>query len=168
MVFVHYGALAVAAPARADFEQALRYLRRDPVERGLFERLERGPQPVRLLTNRHDRDDYDPNTHTIHWDPHSALRTTHGGHQSPALGLGHEVDHAVEDARHGSPLAGIADRRYDTLEERRVIRGSECHAARTLGESVRYDHGGTCYRVAGPTIMPLGFAAGESSGALTG
>jgi hypothetical protein len=32
-----------------------------------------------------------------------------------------------------------------------VIRGSERHAARTLGEAVRTDHRGTCYKVASPT-----------------
>lgn len=153
--FVHYGSLAVASSARRDFDRAAAYLSRDPVERSLFDRLEHGSQRIKLTTNRRDADDYDPNTHTIHWDPHSALRTSDGGRQSPALGLGHEVDHAVHDGPREWQRSQTADPRYDTTEERRVITGSERHAARTLGEAVRRDHGGATYRVASPTAMPL-------------
>lgn len=153
--YVHYGSLAVAAPARANFERAVRYLSRDPVERSLFDRLERGPDRVTLTTNARNADDYDPNARAIHWDPHSALRTSEGGRQSPALGLGHEVDHAVHDGPGEWHRAQTFDARFDTAEERRVITGSERHAARSLGESIRHDHRGTTYRVDSPTAMPL-------------
>ncbi len=152
---MHYGALAVPVRARADFERAVAYLTRDPVERDLFDRLEHGDRTYRLVTNARDGDFYDPSTHTIHWDPHSALRTTCGTTQTPALGLGHEVDHAVEDAATAAALIDTPDRRFDDAEERRVITGSERHAARTLGEGVRHDHAGTCYRVPSPVAMTL-------------
>jgi hypothetical protein len=153
--FIHYGSLDVAATVRADFDRAVAYLRRDPVERSLFDRLEHGTQRVTLTANRRNVDDYDPNTREIHWDPHSALRTGTGGRQSPALGLGHEVDHAVHDGPREWQRAQSFDARFDTAEERRVITGSERHAARTLGEGVRHDHGGTSYRVGSPTAVPL-------------
>jgi hypothetical protein len=153
--FVHYGSLAVAASARHDFDAAVAYLRRDPVERTLFDRLEHGAQHVTLTTNRHDADYFDPETHAIHWDPHSALQTGSGGRQSPALGLGHEVDHAVHDGPREWQRAQTFDPRFDTAEERRVITGSERHAAHTLGEGVRTDHAGVTYRVDSPTAMPL-------------
>ena len=153
--FVHYGSLDVAASARRDFDSAVKYLSRDPVERGLFARLEGGKQHVTLTTNRNNEDYYDPNTHAIHWDPHSALRTSAGGTQSPALGLGHEVDHAVHDGPREWLRSRTPDARFDDAEERRVIEGSERHAARTLGEAVRADHGGFTYRVDRPTAMPL-------------
>lgn len=149
--FVSYGALRVATSARRDFERAVAYLAHDPRERALFARLERGPQRVTLTTNARDADFYDPDTRTIHWDPHSALRTSHGGRQSPALGLGHEADHAAHDGPREWTRATTADACYDTAEERRVITGSEHHAARTLGEATRTDHTGTCYRVTSPT-----------------
>jgi hypothetical protein len=151
MQIVRFGSLAVPARAVPDFERALAYLRRDPGERALFARLEDDPHRLRLVVNARDCDEYDPQTRTIHWDPHSALRTTRGGRQSPALGLAHEVDHAVHDGPRTWRLAATPDPRYDTGEERRVVCGSERHAARTLGESVRTDHAGTTYRVAGPT-----------------
>ncbi len=153
--FVHYGSLAVAASARRDFDAAAAYLRRDPVERSLLDRLEHGAQRVTLTTNRHDADYFDPNTHAIHWDPRSALQTATGGRQSPALGLGHEIDHAVHDGPREWQRAQTADARYDTAEERRVITGSERHAARTLGEGIRSDHGGVTYRVDSPTALQL-------------
>ncbi len=153
--FVRYGSLDVGASARRNFDAAVDYLKRDPVERALFRRLEHGGHRVTLTTNSRDADYYDPNTRTIHWDPHSALRTATGGRQSPALGLAHEVDHAVHDGPREWQRANTADPAYDTAEERRVIAGSERHAARTLGEAVRHDHGGTCYRVASPAAMPV-------------
>lgn len=153
--FVHYGSLRVAASAARDFDRAVAYLSRDPVERALFDRLEHGARRVTLTVNRHDADDYDPNTRTIRWDPHSALRTAGGGRQSPALGLGHEVDHAVHDGPREWQRQATADPRYDNAEERRVITGSERHAARTLGEAVRHDHGGATYRVPSPVTMHL-------------
>jgi len=153
-----YGSLTVPVRARANFDRAVAYLSHDPDERRLFDRLEHGSQPIRLTTNAHDDDSYDPATHTIHWDPHSALLTTLGGHQSPALGLGHEIDHAVENPLTAEQLNSRRDPNYDTLEERRVITGSEQHAARTLGESIRFDHSGSCYSVASPTMRRSGFS----------
>ena len=147
--------LAVPAHARGDFDRAVAYLSRDAVERALFDRLEHGSESYRLATNARDNDSYDPATHTIHWDPHSALRTTGGSSQSPALGLGHEVDHAVEAPAIASALASRPDARFDSAEERRVITGSERHAAQTLGEGIRHDHAGTTYRVPSPTAMFL-------------
>jgi hypothetical protein len=143
-----FGSFEVPQRATAAVGAAFGYLCRDPVERALIARLEHGRQQVRLRLNARDVDEYDPRTHTIRWDPHSALRTTRGGRQSPALGLAHEIDHAVNDSARTRRLAAIPDLRYDDKEERRVVCGSERHAARTLGEAARSDHRGICYAVA--------------------
>jgi hypothetical protein len=142
--------ISVPAAARSDYELARAYLSRDPIERRLFERLDRSSRHFHLRVNHRNDDHYDPNSNTIAWDPYSALRTTRGGTQSPALGLGHEVAHAVEAPTRESALSRRALPRYDDAEERRVIRGSERHAAQTLGEAVRFDHRGTTYRVLTP------------------
>lgn len=149
---IHYGNLAVPTSVAADFDRAVAYLGRDGVERDLFAQLEGGTRHFTLVPNAGNEDFYDPNTHTIHWDPHSALRTTHGGHQSPAMGLGHEVDHAVENEAAAERLARTFDAHYDNKEERRVITGSERHAALTLHEDQRSDHGGSTYRVDSPVM----------------
>ena len=153
---VRWGSLSFAASARKHVEAAFAYLSQDAVERTLIDRLLHGPVHHRIVIGHHDDDSYDPNTHAIHWDPHSALITTLGGRQSPALGLGHEIDHAVENPALEDRLASALDLRYDNLEERRVVLGSERHAALTLHEGLRYDHSGTCYKVAGPTLRRTG------------
>ena len=142
--------ISVPRAARADYDLAKAYLCRDPFERGIFEKLHTSHRHFRLTINRRNDDHFDPNTNTIAWDPYSAMRTTRGGTQSPALGLGHELDHAVESPSKEVSLSSQRISKYDTMEERRVIRGSERHAARTLGEATRFDHRGHCYRVATP------------------
>lgn len=142
--------ISIPSDARPDYVLAREYLSRDPVERSLFERLDRSARHFHLRIDHRGDDRFDPNTNTIAWDPYSALRTTRSGTQSPALGLGHEVAHAVESPAREAALSGRVLPRYDDAEERRVIRGSERHAARTLGEAVRFDHRGSTYRVATP------------------
>ncbi|MGH7728969.1 MAG: hypothetical protein ACREM2_09280 [Vulcanimicrobiaceae bacterium] len=155
---MHLGSLELSRRVLADYEAAKHYLARDRGERRLFAELERANVPLRLRLDRRNDDSYDPATHTIDWDPYSALRTTAGGRQSPALGLGHEVDHAIEATTHPRRFArdgATFDRHYDNAEERRVIAGSERRAARTLGEGVRRDHAGSTYRVGSPVACDL-------------
>jgi len=148
---VRYGSLVVPLAAQRQVDAALAYLARDPVERRLIERVERSPVRHRIEIVHHHDDAYRPWSHAIRWDPHSAMRTTGGGRQSPALGLAHELDHAAAHARDLVRLQTRGDPAYDDAEERRVITGTERHAARTLHESERRDHRGACYRVADPT-----------------
>jgi hypothetical protein len=152
--FTKHGSLFVKSADDVLYKQAKAYLSRDPVEAKLFNELEHSPdgRTYHLTINHRNDDHFDPSDDEIAWDPYSALRTTRGGSQSPALGLGHEVDHAVEDPAIAERLRNTDDLRYDDAEERRVITGSETHAARTLGESVRHDHGGTTYRVPSPIV----------------
>jgi hypothetical protein len=148
---VRYGSLRIPLSSQRAIDEAFAYLARDPVARSLIERLERSPVEHRIaIDHRHD-DSYRPWSHTIRWDPTSAMRTSNGGRQSPALGLAHELDHAAAPERTRDRLQAIELPKYDDAEERRVITGSERHAARTLHESTRRDHDGVCYRVAGPT-----------------
>lgn len=144
--------MSIAVPRRAlnNYALAKNYLCRDACERAIFARIERSPAQLRLRIDRRGDDRFDPNTNSVWWDPYSALRTTRGGKQSPALGLGHELDHAAAVQDREQRRLHQAVPRYDNREERRVIRGSERHAARTLGEAVRFDHRGSLYRVATP------------------
>ena len=142
--------IVLPARAQADYNLAKAYLRRDSTERRLFVSLESSRRRFRLSINHRGDDHFDPATNTIAWDPYSALRTTRGGMQSPALGLGHEVAHAVEAPAREASLSDRVRPGYDNAEEARVIRGSERHAARTLGEAVRFDHRGNLYRVHTP------------------
>ncbi len=148
---LRHGALVVPRSAEHAYEAAKAYLSRDSVERSLVDRLEHcwGRHFVLKIDDPND-DSFDPATGAIAWDPHSALRTTGGGRQSPALGLA--TKSTTRSHRRASKRdSAIVPTRYDTEEERRVITGSERHAARTLHESIRHDHEGRCYRVVSPT-----------------
>lgn len=118
-----------------------------------FDDLERASTPTYVLGNHRGDDHFDFEHHAITWDAHSALRTTSGGVQSPALGLGHELVHANEAVGKRDVLASVFDAAYDNKEERRVIVGAETHAAHTLGEGTRHDHGGRALCVDSPTAL---------------
>ena len=148
---VRYGSLSIPLAAQRRIDEAFAYLGRDAAARRLIEHVERSRTPHRIeIVHRHD-DAYLPGSHTIRWDPTSAMRTSTGGRQSPALGLAHELDHAAVSDRAFDRLVNRRDEHFDNAEERRVILGSERHAARTLHEPARRDHDGTCFRVRGPT-----------------
>ena len=147
---VHYGSLVIPLSAQRHVDAAFAYLARDPASRSLIERAERSRTPHRVRIDHHGRDAYLPGSHTIVWDPHSAMRVGNG-RQSPALGLVHELDHALNDPRRYDRLVDRAEPAYDNAEERRVITGLEKHAAHTLREGVRHDHRGTLYKVATAT-----------------
>ncbi len=147
---VRHGSLTVPAKAERDFELAADYLSGDSAMRAILDKAEHAAQRLHLRLNRHDDDSYDPEGRIVNWDPHSALHLDGGGRQSPALGLGHELDHATVAPRIADAGGGVYDPKYDNREERRVIAGSETHAAATLGEDVRHDHGGWTYRVDSP------------------
>ncbi|HEX3549784.1 MAG TPA: hypothetical protein VHT53_05380 [Candidatus Elarobacter sp.] len=147
---VSYGSLAIPFSAQRQVDAAFAYLARDAAARALIERAERSRTPHRILIDHHGRDAYLPASRTIVWDPHSAMRVGNG-RQSPALGLAHELDHAMEEPRTFDRLVERREPAYDNAEERRVITGLERHAARTLHEAVRNDHRGTLYAVREPT-----------------
>jgi len=144
---VHYGSLVIPLSAQRHVDTAFAYLARDPAARSIVERAERSRTPHRIRIDHHGRDAYLPSSRTIVWDPHSAMRVGNG-RQSPALGLAHELDHALIEPRRFDRLVDRAEPRYDNAEERRVITGLERHAARTLHEGLRTDHRGTLYKVA--------------------
>lgn len=149
------GTLRVPKRHFREFASAERYLSRDAQSVRILYRLEHARQTYRVdfIHNGNDRFDGDA---TIAWDPHSALRTTNGGRQTPALGLLHEEDHAYEhemNPARQSRLLDTFDARYDDREERRVITRVEAHAARILHEGARADHAGVAYVVSSPTSL---------------
>ncbi len=151
--FVAHGSLLVQRSLDRDFCKAENYLRADRVMNRIFDDVEHAANPTYVVGNHRNDDHFDFSSHAVTWDPHSALVTSNGWSQSPALGLGHELAHADEDAIVRDRLAATFDPNYDTKEERRVIRGAEAHAARTLHEGVRNSHGGSIAYVDGPTDL---------------
>lgn len=153
--FIRHGSLSIARSIDRDFRNAEAYLRGDRIMARTFDDLEQATSTTFVTGNSHGDDHFDFTHQTVTWDPHSALRTTSGGRQSPALGLGHELAHANESPSIRARLDAIDDLAYDNREERRVIRGAETHAARTLGEGTRHDHGGFAYHVDSPIALAM-------------
>lgn len=118
---------------------AINYLKADPGMAQIIQQMQTSSIDYQLIPINDGNDAYDPSTHTIYWDPHSACTVTSGGNQSPALGLGHEMAHGTGGIW-GRILSIIPAGRYTNLEERRVINGPEHNAANSLGEPVRHDH----------------------------
>ena len=89
---------------------------------------------------------FSPEHSTIYWNPNNILETSDGKWISPATALAHEADHAQEYDKAKRDVTKVktdilnkakdpnSDPDYQTLEERRVITGSEQRAARKHGE----------------------------------
>jgi RHS repeat-associated protein len=141
------GAIGIEGDA-ISYDEATAYLKTDKPTAGILSSLESGGRGnVLVQTNSAGRNQFLPWSNTVEWDPTTALVTTSGDTLSPALVLGHELNHA---AGFSSFLARIPGGPYTNLEEFRVIRFWEVGAATRLGEGVRYDHYGTFLRVPGP------------------
>ncbi|WP_162149144.1 RHS repeat-associated core domain-containing protein [Asticcacaulis benevestitus] len=124
----------------ARVQQALKYLKKDPGMKKIIDRLDADQRNHWIKTNNmHDNSSQGGN---VNWDPNSYLQICggpdNGKLQTPDLGLGHELAHLVDPLWYGK----LPHFQYDNFEEERVITGPETAAARTLGEPVRYNHGG--------------------------
>lgn len=133
-------------------EKAIQYLNKKGVA-GNFAELQKSPQKITIkeAPAGSNDDHYNPNSKEITWDPLSAMTCTNGKKQTPALGLGHEAEHALGDIKGNAASAAPDGSVYDNLEEKRVIDGWEKNAAAKLGEGSRTDHRGNTYQVACPT-----------------
>ena len=114
-----------------------------------------------IVESSGDSNSFDPSTRTISWNPRKGLLTTSGNFISPATRLNHELDHALQfgtnkDAynRDVKTSAGGVDETY-TVEEKRVIEGTESRTAARLGEidegsKTRLDHCGSPFQTNSP------------------
>ena len=154
--------IKIIGDRNGDYKKAIDYLKQDRGMKSIIDRLNNSPIPYTVNLNDEDDDGYDEDSLRLDWDPHSALcikdddLVLTGESQSPALGLGHELDHmanmihGVHYTKHTKP--------YGTPEERRVIEGTEGAAAKTLGEGIRHNHFGKTVKVSAPTHRPMNCA----------
>jgi hypothetical protein len=167
MVFLDpTGKVKVSSADKADYEVAKSYLSTQPGGRAAFRLIEsiKGKDEPTLKTNNIHDDSFDSKTNTINWDPKSGLDVAGEGGttdwsggtiQSPALGLFHEMGHAIQDNRNPTQYAQDAaqfDGQYDTKEEKRVVSKGETNLANGLDEPTRASHDGlNVVNVKGPT-----------------
>jgi RHS repeat-associated protein len=151
--------------AASEYAKARNYLVQSEAGAATINNLESlsGANEPTLVLNNQDDDSFDPNTNTINWDADSGLDvageggkpdSSGGTIQSPALGLAHEADHAVQgntDPQKQNKDAGKKDAKYDNKEEKRVVKGSEKKTAKQLDEPTRKSHGGKPVTTGGAT-----------------
>lgn len=151
--------VAKSAMEKADLAAAKTYLKQSPTMKGIVEKFEKNNGKIRFIDSLDPKAEnfdlggtsYTPLTGTVNWDPRAAMMTSDGDSLSPSLALGHEMVHATGNKLLTSLGAGIPDRSFDNMEERRVITRYENPAAKELGEAVRSDHYGEAFRVDSPT-----------------
>src|SRR5689334_18457332 len=97
MVYQNLGTLRVPRSAMREFNRAQKHFSKDSEAERILRHLEHAHKHYTLRIVHNGNDNFNPETRTICWDPYSALRTSGGGKQSPALGLLHEKDHAYEN-----------------------------------------------------------------------
>ncbi|HME69187.1 MAG TPA: RHS repeat-associated core domain-containing protein [Myxococcota bacterium] len=126
------------------FKDAISYLNDGKVSKTIKE-LEDDPATVYIKELKDGQDGY--LNHVIYWDARSALCTTTGGRQTPALGFLHEAAHALGDLQGTAASTQDNGTPYQNAEEQRVIDNIETPAAIKLGEDTRTDHGDHAYPV---------------------
>ena len=153
------------AADRAYLDASLRYLSQSPVGAAIMQKTADQGTEIRIV---HDgRDQYDPQTNTIYWDPHAAhaVQDQHGkpaALQSSAMGLLHEGAHALDpDIKEG---LATRNKQFGNDAEAHAI-GAENAVAADLGEPQRYSHFGVAHRADDPTAhTPVNApAAGDPS-----
>ena len=133
-----------------DFKAALEYLQGTNSDGSwksetAVDLLSEIPEGTTIVFNHFGMTAANPDTGAIAWDPRAALLLDNG-YQSPALGLVHEIDHALNYQEPVPTGDG-----YGNTEERRVISGTETQIAKDLGEITRTDHDGNPYGVRSST-----------------
>jgi len=128
--------------------QALSYLSQSPIMSEVISQLESSSNVYTIVPTDHMppySNRYDPETRTIYWMPHKALKVDPCKKgQTPALALGHELAHAYNDDNDRDAMLERAmtptGDAYENEEEKNVIRMFENNAAMDLGESLRFWH----------------------------
>ena len=149
-------AKGVSKEFRKAFALAIKHLNKNKAG-GIFAKLE-ARKEIFTIQEGNANDKYSPSTKTITWDSNNGLLTNDGVLLSPTTALNHEGDHALQNVENPEQYSSdrkTPDPKYDNLEEKRVIEGSEQRTAKALGEIkegevTRTDHGGQYL----PTIDP--------------
>jgi hypothetical protein len=132
------------AADKAALQKSVTYLEQTKLGKQVIQQAEKNHATIHIIRDGNDR----ALGNEVWWDPNSALTTTKGGVQSPALGLVHELAHT--EANPKTPIRDL-NNNYDNTEERRVITQIETPIARQLGEGTRTDHRGGLLEVKDPT-----------------
>lgn len=145
----------------ADYNKTISTLMRNGCGE-VWKKLNESSEVYTITENNSYSNYFDPSNKTISWNSRMGLLTTSGNFISPATRLNHELDHALQyDTnietynRDVKTSVGGEDETY-TVEEKRVVEGTESRTAIRLGEIeegtlTRLDHSGSPF----PTNSPI-------------
>lgn len=149
--------------AKFYYKKAKKYLSKSPYAAALFKRLEGHEETVTIVIEKYTQSteyDWDKDTQekTITWDAFSGYEVEEGKVQSAAIGLLHEVGHAVQHLDDPKKFLKEADEKQSPMgkwfvrEEWRNIVHVETRIAKLLGEHTRKDYdSGKVVFTKGPT-----------------
>ena len=135
-----------------DYEQTVQTIE----EKGcgdVWKALNDSPEVYTLVESSSNSNSFDSSTKTISWNSRKGLYTSNDVYLSPATRLNHELSHALQFDKNPEQYKKDMNTRIEgedetyTVEERRVIEGTESKTAACLGEiksgeKTRFDHSG--------------------------
>ena len=139
---------------KQNFSKTIKYLNKNRIS-GVIAELEKRSEIIYIEEGKSLQDFYYSSSKSkIVYNPYSALETTDGQTQTPALGFLHEASHALQDLENHDQFENDSkekDTDYDNKEEKRVIDEVETPAAKKAGEGIRNNHRGKEFHVDDPT-----------------
>ena len=127
----------------------------------VWKQLNESNETYTIIESDNSSNYFDPSNKTISWNSRMGILTTSLNCLSPATRLNHELDHALQFdinpdqyKRDVTTSAGCEDETY-SIEEKRVIEGTESQTATRLGEiekgtKTRTDHSGNPFSTNSP------------------
>jgi hypothetical protein len=136
---------------REKLDLALSYLDRSPDGNSIIQQIVDRNVIINIVHDR--KNEYDPETNTISWDPNSGMTVKSSGIgsvgvRSPALIFIHEAAHAIDPNLEDNVLTD--DDQYDNLAEKYAAE-KENAVASYHGEPQRFNHDGEYLTVFNPT-----------------
>jgi len=136
-------------PASKDkFWEAINYLKQFPLANKVITALDKSTTTYFIQTKTAEQNDagasFNPRNNTVYWDPTASFFLDTKGSLSPALMLGHELDHAYHTDQNRALADSLYNQHtgtdYDNEEEARTIIYFENKVASHFKNGIRHDH----------------------------
>ena len=145
---------------KRDYEQTVQTLGDKGCD-DVWKALNESPKVYTLVENSGNSNSFDSSTKTISWNSRKGLYTSNDAYLSPATRLNHELSHALQYDKNPEQYKKDMNTRAEgedetyTVEEKRVIEGTESQTAVCLGEInsgeiTRNDHSGRPFDTSNP------------------
>nr|WP_318682055.1 M91 family zinc metallopeptidase [uncultured Treponema sp.] len=125
------------------YANAKKELRQTERGRELLSNLENSTNKYKISLNSRSKNNYDPATKTVNWDPNRRLGCTDGKELSPSVLLAHELGHAEQDMISPLPINPTYEERLQIENEN--VKNTENPIAATLNSAIRKNYNDVVY-----------------------